>query len=457
MLADYLRNGRFLVLSIALLLVAGLAALSTLPRTEDPRVMNRLAVVLTAYPGATAERVEALVTEPIENEMRQMPEIQDIWSNSRPGLSVVTIKLKDEVTSTAEVWSRARDNLADVQMELPSDALPSRFDDDRGHAYTVQYALVWNGPGEASLSILRRYAKELQTRLRGVGGTDLVRLFGEPSEEVLVAVDHRRLASLQLTSDTVAAAVRSSDAKVAAGELRNNRNRLQIEVAGGLDSLERIRAIPLRVDAGGETVRLGDVARVSREVKDPADEIVLIDGQPGIVVAVRMLPDLRIDRWMVRINRVVDEFREVASANLAVQSIFDQSQYTDDRLGGLVRNVIMGFVIILAVLLITLGVRAAIIVALALPLTALFTLACMKYWGLPIHQMSITGLVVALGIMVDNAIVMVDTIQQKREQGLRALSAVVESIQHLWLPLLGLYADDHFGLRTDCPDAGTGG
>jgi multidrug efflux pump len=437
MLADYLRNGRFLLLSIALLIVAGLAALSTLPRTEDPHVLNRLAVVLTAYPGATSERVEALVSEPIENQLRKMPEIDDIWSTSRPGLSVVSMRLKDEVTATDEVWSRARDYLADAQIEMPEGALPSRFDDDRGHAYTIQYALVWDGDSEASLPILRRYAKELKTRLRGVAGTDLVRTFGEPDEEVLVAIDQRRLASLQMTSDMVAAAVRDSDSKVAAGELHNDRNQLQIEVAGGLDSLERIREIPLRVNRSGETVHVGDVASVSRAVADPPNEIVLIDGKPGIVVAVRMLPNLRIDHWMVRINRVVDEFSKLSSANVRVQAIFDQSQYTDDRLGSLALNVVMGFVIILAVLLVTLGVRAAIIVALALPLTALFTLACMKYWGLPIHQMSVTGLVVALGIMVDNAIVMVDTIQQKREQGSRALTAVVDSIRHLWLPLLG--------------------
>ena len=437
MLADYLRNGRFLLLSIALLIVAGLAALSTLPRTEDPRVLNRLAVILTAYPGATSERVEALVSEPIENALRQMPEIDDIWSSSRPGLSVVSIRLKDEIIATERVWSRARDYLADAQIILPVGAQPSRFDEHRGQAFTVQYALVWDGPGAVSLPILRRYAKELQTRLRAVSGTDLVRTFGEPAEEILVAVDHRVLASLQMTSATVAAAVRASDSKVAAGELRNDRNRLQIEVAGALDSLERIRTIPLRVDGSGETVRIGDVARVSRAVADPATEMVLIDGQAGIVVAVRMLPDLRIDHWMARVKRVVDAFSQSTSANVRVQTIFDQSQYTDDRLGGLLLNVVIGFVLILAVLLVTLGVRAAIIVALALPLTALFTLACMKYWGLPIHQMSITGLVVALGIMVDNAIVMVDTIQQKREQGRRALDAVVDSIRHLWLPLLG--------------------
>ena len=127
MLADYLRNGRILALSMTLLLVAGLSALATLPRTEDPRVTNRLGLVLTSFPGATAERVEALVTEPIENELRGLPEIRNIWSTSRAGLSTISIELEDRVIDTAEVWSRARDHLDDVQPELPAADAPGIF------------------------------------------------------------------------------------------------------------------------------------------------------------------------------------------------------------------------------------------------------------------------------------------------------------------------------------------
>ena len=437
MMADYIRNGRFLVLSIALIVVAGLSALATLPRTEDPRVTNRVALIVTPFPGATAERVEALVSEPLENEMRRLPEVRNTWSVSRPGLSVITVELKDDVYAVTEVWSQARDHLADIRPELPAGVGEPVFDDDRGYAYTVQIALTWDGPGEADLGILRRYARELQNRLRGVAGTDLVKVFGAPDEEVLVEVDPERLAAAGLSIDRVAAAIARADSKVSAGELTNDSNRLQIEVAGELDSEERIRAIPLFVDELGATVRLGDVADVRHALAQPANQMALIDGAPGVVVAVRMLPDLRIDRWMERVAGTVADFRGIAASNVAITTIFDQNSYTDVRLGGLAWNVALGFLIILAVLFVTLGARAAAIVALALPLTALFTLACMKYYGLPIHQMSVTGLVVALGIMVDNAIVMVDTIQQRRQEGKRPLRAVVESINHLWLPLLG--------------------
>lgn len=433
----FARNPRLIVLTIALLLVSGLVALTALPRTEDPRVLNRVAFILTPYPGASAERVEALVSEPIEEEMRKMPEISNIWSTSRPGLSVVTLELKDTITETVEIWSRARDHLADIQTALPAEALPSRFDDDRGYAYTIQFALTWRGPGELDLGVLSRYARELESQLRGVPGTDLVRTYGAPEEEISVVLSPSRATSVRLSPTELADAIRSSDPKVPAGVVRNGSNNLQVEVAGELNSLERIRSIPVRVNSDGETIKVGDVAEVRRDIRTPPSELALTNNQRAIVVAARMLPNLRVDRWLQTVRDTAQDYSTVLSANVELNTIFDQGGYTEQRLTDLAGNVLLGFVLILAVLLLTLGFRSALIVALALPLTALFTLICLRVIGMPIHQMSVTGLIVALGIMVDNAIVMVDYIKQERARGLGRFAAVSSSVRHLWLPLAG--------------------
>lgn len=155
------------------------------------------------------------------------------------------------------------------------------------------------------------------------------------------------------------------------------------------------------------------------------------------MVSARMLSDTRIDKWLTRIDSVVTELQASFPANIEVQWLFDQESYTTVRLTDLVGSLLMGFIIILLVLMLTLGLRNAVIVAISLPLTALFTLTCMKYVNLPIHQMSVTGLVVALGIMVDNAIVIVDAIAQRRAQGLNKLQAVGDTLKHFWLPLAG--------------------
>ncbi|MFT4925573.1 MAG: multidrug efflux pump [Phenylobacterium sp.] len=437
MLKAFIQNGRLLALMIIVLIVSGLGALSTLPRTEDPRIINRIASVFTVLPGASAERVEALISEKIESKLRKLSEIKVLSSTSRPGVSLVKIQLKDTITETAPIWSRARDFINDVASELPANASVPRLDDDRGYAFTMLLSLNWTGDGEADLAVLGRYAKELQNQLRTVSGTDYVQLYGEPEEEILLEIDPQRVASMQLSVAAIAQRVKASDAKVSAGQLFNQYNQMQVELTGALDSVDRIRQVPLRHDSDGFITRVGDVASVSRQVEWPPQEIAVVNRQAAVVVGTRMLPQLRIDRWTGRVRQRLEQFEQLLPANVALEVIFDQNSYTDTRLGELVENILIGFVLIALVLLVSLGWRSALVVTFSLPLTVLFTLSVMKFYGLPIHQMSVTGLVVALGIMVDNAIVMADTIQQRMQQGRKAVDAVVASLKHLWLPLMG--------------------
>ncbi|MBZ4680612.1 MAG: transporter, partial [Shewanella sp.] len=195
----FVENGRLASLLIALLLVAGLGAISSLPRTEDPHITNRFASVITNYPGASAERVEALVTEVLENELRRLEELKLVQSTSRPGVSVIQLELKDTVTATEPVWSRARDLLADSSGRLPASVNPPVLDDQLGYAYTAIIGLGWHGGGEARPDILSRYAKELQSKLRLLSGTDFVKLYGAPTEEILVTLDGERINRLELT------------------------------------------------------------------------------------------------------------------------------------------------------------------------------------------------------------------------------------------------------------------
>jgi multidrug efflux pump subunit AcrB len=432
-----LQNGRLLTLLVAVLIVAGIGALTTVPRTEDPRILNRQAIVITHLPGASAERIEAQVSEKIENKLRTLAEIKHLTSTSRPGISMVKIELKDSVTATRPIWSRTRDLLGDLAPQLPPGASRPELDDERGYAFTSLIALKWHATTEADLAILGRYGKALRDRMRGLPGTDFVDLYGEQDEEVLVQVNSHLASNLHLTPAQIAQRIEGADAKVSAGQLNNDHNQLQVELAGALDSLDRIRQIPLASDANGYLLRLGDLAEVRRSLKWPEQELAIIDGDAAVVVAVRMLPDLRIDRWSAALRADLAQFEQQLPGNIEADILFDQNQYTERRLGELVNNILLGFSLIALVLLVTLGWRSALIVTFSLPLTVLFTLAVMKYYGLPIHQMSVTGLVVALGIMVDNAIVMADTIAQRRRQGLNAIEAVIRSLRHLWLPLLG--------------------
>ncbi|RCU51706.1 AcrB/AcrD/AcrF family protein [Corallincola holothuriorum] len=437
MIRTLVENGRLTALAIVLLIVAGLGALNQLPRTEDPRITNRHASVITHYPGASAERVEALISEPMESKLRTLPEMDEITSVSRPGISIVKLKLRDDIYHSTPIWSQVRDEIAEVAFSLPQGALAPRLDDDKGYAFTTLIGLTWQGEGETNLAIVQRYARELQDQLRNLHGTDYVELYGQPQEEILVEIDPHAAAAMQYSAAEVAQLIGAADAKISAGELVNKHNKLQVELTGALDSLERIRQIPLRSDQRGFIYHLGDLADISRQLQSPDAQRVLLAGERGIVVAARMLPNERVDLWSQDLRDKLAQFKQQLPGNIELTMLFEQQEYTDWRLGELLLNVLEGFVIISLVLFLTLGFRAAMIVATALPLTVMFTLTCMNYIGLPIHQMSVTGLVVALGIMVDNAIVMVDAIQQRRQKGMSALAAVKASVQHFWLPLLG--------------------
>ncbi|MCL1040827.1 efflux RND transporter permease subunit [Shewanella marisflavi] len=437
MIKALVENGRLASLVIALLIVAGLGAINSLPRMEDPSITNRFASVVTHYPGASAERVEALVTEVLENQLRRLEELKLVQSTSRPGISVIQLELKDRITDTDPVWSRARDLINDAKNILPPGAQDALLDDQLGYANTAILGIVWQGPGDPRQDILNRYAKELQSQLRLIPGTDFVKLYGAPTEEILVQIDSMKVNRIGLSAAAIAQILASADTKVSAGEITNDSFRALVEVSGELDSVSRIKQVPLKVDANGQIIRLSEVASVLRQPKTPATSIALIEQAQGIMVAARMLNNTRVDLWLQKVHQVVEQVQGELSANVEIQWLFDQEGYTTTRLSDLIASLLMGFVIILVVLMLTLGLRNAVIVSLSLPLTALFTLACMKYVGLPIHQMSVTGLVVALGIMVDNAIVIVDAIAQRRRQGLDRLSAVGETLKHLWLPLAG--------------------
>ncbi|MGB0733985.1 MAG: efflux RND transporter permease subunit, partial [Pontibacterium sp.] len=436
-------NDRIPVLLIAMLLVVGFSSLVTMPRSEDPFITQRGASIITEFPGASAERVEALVSEKIEATLRQQPEINLISSSSSANISVVRIELQDSITEVAPVWSRIRDLLSDVESELPAGAGTPELDDDHGYAFTRIVGLKFHNDHQGldqnndDLAVLKRYALSLKDKLQNLPNTDFVELYGDPKEEVRVALNAYRSADLQMSAGQIAQLIAQSDAKVAAGQLHNPDNQYAVELTGALDSLQRIREIPLQTGDNATLVHLGDIADVQFVPLSPASNLVLLNGEKGIVVAARMLSGTRISDWTQDVNQLLARYQAQLPADIELVSLFDQSTYTQDRLTQLVENIALGFALICAVLFITLGWRAAIIVALALPLSVGFTLASMNFYGLPIHQMSVTGLVVALGIMVDNAIVMTDAIQQKRQAGATRAEAVNSAIRHLWIPLLG--------------------
>jgi len=434
----FYRHVRLTLLAIGLVLVAGLSALQALPRQEDPALSRRFAEIVTFYPGATAARVESLVSEPIEAELQKLHEIRNIESFSRTGSSVVVVELEEEYDESTvdEVWSRVRDKLADVAARLPEGAAVPDFEDKTTTAATILVGFSWRDASEPDLGTMTRLARELETRLRVLPGTRETELFGDADEEVRVTIDALRLAELGLDAGRVARSIASADTRRPSGQLFEAGSTIPFEVEGELDDVDRIRRVPLRVAADGRALRVGDVARVERDVREPPARIALLGGRRSVALSATMQPGSgRVDLWTASARRIVDSFASEVPASIDYHVVFEQNRYTSERLATLAGNLALGAFLVVLVLFAMMGVRAACIVATALPLTLLLVLAELNAFGVPLHQTSVTGLILALGLLIDNAIVAVDEYELRVRRGASTPAAIRQVVHDLFLPL----------------------
>lgn len=433
----FFRKPRLTALALLVIVAAGLSALLGIGRQEDPTITNLFATVTTVYPGADPARVEALVTEKVEEELREVEEIDVIESTSASSISIIQIELLDTLTEEVieQAWSEIRDKIGDATRVFPQGVAEPEFSTGGAGAFASISALVPEHDAVSS-AVLLRYAETLSDTLRNVPGTKSVEIFGELDEEVLVTIDPATLVFLSLTVDQVAAAIQNADAKVRAGRLRSSDREILIEVEGEIEALNRIRSVPVSINTNGQVTRIGDVASVSKGIKQPAEELAFAGGRPAILVAAKIADGLQVDAWMARVRDRMAAFETDLPHSIGHQLVFDQSVYTIDRLTDVGANIAIGMALVIGILLLTMGLRSALIVAMVLPIVTLASFATMSMIDLPLHQMSLTGLIVALGLLVDAGIVMTDEIGQALRSGFTRIEAVRKAVRRLFAPLL---------------------
>ncbi len=433
----FYRNSRYFTLVVLVILLVGMASLRSVGRQEDPTITNLRATVTTFFPGANPARVEALVSRPLEDEIREIPEVVEVESTSSTGVSVVSVEVDDTMSDSdiERAWTEIRDAVSDAEVNFPPGVLAPEFDNDLTVSNTRIVAIRPQPGREVPMAILKRVAEDLADQARNFPGTKLVELHGEPVEEVRVEIDEAALIARGLSVPQVAAALQSADAKLASGRASGPDNDFLIEVAGDFDSLERIREVIVRSGRDGRAVRVSDIAEVFKSEVTPPPSIALVEGVRGVLVAIAMEEGRQVDQWSAGFDQFVEEFRASAPAGISIETSYNQSVYTEARLMEVSKNLLMGVLLVLLVLLFTLGWRAAVVVAVVLPLCSLMSLCLMYYTGLPIHQMSVTGLVVALGLLVDGSIVMTDEVRKQLLRRVPMLDAIGNSVSRLRLPL----------------------
>ncbi len=432
----FYRDSRLVVLAIALIVVAGLSSAVVLPRMEDPVLSRRVGIINTRLAGADAARVESLVTSRVEEALRDIEEIKELRSTSRLGISTVVVELRDDVLDTDPVWSRVRSRIEDVLPQLPEEANRPQFDELEVRAFALILGVTWQHATPTDWRVLRRLAIELQDQLQNIPGTDTVDRFADPGEEIGVTMDPTRLASLGLNPSDVSQRLASHDSKRSAGLLRSATTNFPMEVGNQFDEVSQIGEIPIR-DDGESFVRLKDVAEVRIGTPEPRSRSAKLSGDDAIVLGCMVQPNHRIDHWTGAAQAKIDAFAAQLPAGVGIRTILKQSEYVDARLSSLLSNLLMGAMAISLVIFALMGWRSALVVTSTLPLASFIVLFALRVGGIPIHQMSITGLIIALGLLIDNAIVVVDEVHRKLTSGRTPAQAMVEAVRHLAIPLAG--------------------
>ncbi|WP_147108781.1 efflux RND transporter permease subunit [Tateyamaria sp. syn59] len=430
------RQPRIVALALLVIIAAGLSSLLAIGRQEDPTITNLFGTVTTVVPGADPARVEALVTQPIEDILREVSEVDVIESTSSTGISIVSVELGVTVPDTRieQVWAEIRDDLAELSPTLPADAFEPEFDTEGGSAFAAIAAFSAD-PGVPT-TILGRYARDLAQDLRNIPGTELVELFGAPEDEVLVTLDPVATAALGLTASDISQAIAQADAKGPAGRVRPAGSDLLISVAGEVQALDRLGEIVVRRSDTGAVTYLSQVAEITRGPRLPETELSIYNGKPAVLLGAKLESGLQVDKWAAFVREEIDTYQVNIPVGVSLDLTFDQSGYTAERLQEVGLNMAIGVGLVVGVLLLTLGLRSAMIVALILPVVTLATLFTMNFIGLAIHQMSVTGLIVALGLLVDAGIVMTDEVGQRLQQGMSRIKAAGQSVKRLFAPLM---------------------
>jgi multidrug efflux pump subunit AcrB len=381
--------------------------------------------------------VESLVTERIVQKLREFDEVKEVRSTSRANLSTVVVSLADEINDVDEVWARIRDKIADTRPMLPPDSMAPEFEVIRVRAFASIVGLVWRGPDKPVYSLLSRTAKELEDELRNIQGTEKVELFGNPNEEIVLEVRQSELAKMGLSVDELAKQIGASDSKMPAGLVRGVSQDMLLEIGGEFDSLARINRIPIQSQQSGRTSYVSDIASLRKGIEEPPRSEALVDGEPAIMVSVSVLANARIDYWNEELQQVLSKFASHLPPDLELKEIFNQNRYVAARINYLVRDLIYSALAVFVVVFFMMGWRSSCVVGLALPLSSCIVFACFRVLGIPLHQMSLSGLVIALGMLEGTAIIIVDEIQRRIRDGEERYEAVRNGISHMALPLFG--------------------
>ena len=429
-------NNRVTVMILLVILVMGLSAYNQLSRDSMPPFTIRICTIVTQFPGASPERVEELITDKIEQVAQELPELKTVTSESRTGLSVVSVEVTPDIRKEdlQPVWDRLRRKVEEIEKDLPDGSRPPNVKDDGiGVVYGIMLGLEGDGFSNYEL---KQFAEDIRDDLVKLEDAAEVEISGIQEEQIYVEFDNARLAETGLSAMQLQNIIASTNIVFSGGEVSLEDERIVLEPTGNYESLADLERTLIPIGREGGTIELGDITRISRAYKSPPENLVRINGKPGLAISIA----LREGANLIRLGEVVDEkvlqYQRELPVGITTIRAAAQDYFVDVKVKDFVNNVFQSVGIVLLVMLIFLGLRTGLVVASLIPMAMVMTLWLMNLFEIGLNQVSLAALIMALGMLVDNAIVVSESIMVKMEEGQSATAAAIASSTELMIPLL---------------------
>ncbi|MGM7448691.1 multidrug efflux pump subunit AcrB [Idiomarina loihiensis] len=419
-----------------ILLIGGLVALTQLGRLEDPKFTIKQAMVITPYPGASAQQVEEEVTYKLENAIQELSYVDHVKSISKPGLSQITVEMKSiyREEHLHQIWDELRRKINDTKGQLPPGTSEPIIRDDFADVYGVMMAIT--GP-DYSYKDIEHYADFLRRELVLVDGVGKVTLAGEQQEQVVVEVSRSRLANFGVPPSRIAGLLQTQNAVANAGRVTVDQEALRIATSGEFANVEDMAKLVISNPGAEQRIYLRDVATIYRETKDIPDHVVRYNGKASLWLALSFADNVNVVEVGERLQKRMDELEYAKPIGMSVDRIYDQPHQVENSVNDFLLNLVEAVAIVIIALLLTMGFRSGLLIGTVLLLTVLGTFIFMRLGDINLQRVSLGALIIALGMLVDNAIVIADGIMVGMRRGMSKVDAAVSVVKQNQWPLLG--------------------
>ena len=431
-----LENKKIIYFFLAIMLIGGIYSIFKLPKKEDSPFVIKQAVLVTQYPGATPQEVEKLITEPIEREIQSMSDVFQIKSESYFGMSKISIELQPTLAPDymPVKWDELRRKVANIQPRLPSGASAINVSDDFGDVFGIYYALT--ADEGFTYDDMRDWAQKIKTELTPIQGVQKVYLFAEQTQVVNVRISVPKLANLGIDPNSIQQVLQTQNLLVNTGEIMTGTYQLRVRAEGTYKSIEDIRD-QLIVTKGGGEVRLGDIATIERGYMDPPSNLMRVDGKRAIGIGVATGAKDDVVAVGDAVAEHLKEMEQLFPIGMELKTIYPENQIANEANNGFILNLIESLLIVIVIIFLVMGSRAGMLVGSSLLFSVGGTLLIMLIWGVGLNRTSLAAFIIAMGMLVDNAIVVTDNAQVGIKRGLSRYQALVDGATKPQWALLG--------------------